>query len=239
MVFNTIKVESKQRPPIIQQRGHTCARAHRRRLLIGWLGVLASVWMLGAYKQHLASLFGWERRRALLGVCYWSLLLLYVSLLTNALGPASKVFVTSAACTKRREFISGRILSIRSRDFFEDLLFNQRYDYNRIGISKLPSYFLPLVSRRNKMAYKIDVNGKPCNPTLRPAVNFNPAQDVELLKKAMDGLGKFNSFEIQVGLVGERGGAWKPSHVIFSMKQQKMKNFYIDDRWCYLFYFDE
>ncbi len=40
------------------------------------------------------------------------------------------------------------------------------------------------------MSVKIDVNGKPCNPTLKAYPNFNANTDVELLKKAMDGLGK-------------------------------------------------
>ncbi|VDD79611.1 unnamed protein product [Mesocestoides corti] len=48
------------------------------------------------------------------------------------------------------------------------------------------------------MSVKCDVNGKPCNPTLKPYPGFNPASDVELLKKAMDGLGTDEAMIIEV-----------------------------------------
>lgn len=40
------------------------------------------------------------------------------------------------------------------------------------------------------MSYNITTCGLPCNPTLKPYPNFNANSDVELLKKAMDGMGK-------------------------------------------------
>ncbi len=51
------------------------------------------------------------------------------------------------------------------------------------------------------MSVKIDVNGKPCNPTLKAYPNFNANTDVELLKKAMDGLGKCLVTAVAVALI--------------------------------------
>ncbi len=51
------------------------------------------------------------------------------------------------------------------------------------------------------MSVKIDVNGKPCNPTLKAYPNFNANTDVELLKKAMDGLGMCQATAVAVALI--------------------------------------
>lgn len=46
--------------------------------------------------------------------------------------------------------------------------------------------------------YKINTCGAPCNPTLKPYPNFNAQSDVELLKKAMDGLGTDEAMIIEI-----------------------------------------
>lgn len=46
--------------------------------------------------------------------------------------------------------------------------------------------------------YKVNTCGAPCNPTLKPYPNFNPQSDVELLKKAMDGLGTDEAIIIDI-----------------------------------------
>lgn len=60
---------------------------------------------------------------------------------------------------------------------------------------KVNIYFSCRAYKNNKtstwdMNYKITTCGLPTNPTLRPYPNFNANSDVELLKKAMDGMGK-------------------------------------------------
>ncbi|KAH9278638.1 Annexin A8 [Echinococcus granulosus] len=48
------------------------------------------------------------------------------------------------------------------------------------------------------MSIKVTNCGLPCNPTLRPYPNFNANSDVELLKKAMDGMGTDEAMIIEI-----------------------------------------
>ncbi|VDK36217.1 unnamed protein product [Taenia asiatica] len=48
------------------------------------------------------------------------------------------------------------------------------------------------------MSYNITTCGLPCNPTLKPYPNFNANSDVELLKKAMDGMGTDEAMIIEI-----------------------------------------
>ncbi|VDL59602.1 unnamed protein product [Hymenolepis diminuta] len=45
------------------------------------------------------------------------------------------------------------------------------------------------MDRETMSQFKINTCGTPCNPSLKPYPNFNVQSDVELLKKAMDGMG--------------------------------------------------